>query len=102
MAPLGCCEESCIPSPALPGQHTPTTVYYIGSRNVFAWGFLCGGKNCKTVEKGGMSLLGMPLTVINLGGEMMYILEQRLIAQNIPQVYAVLVLCVFCLFAPCS
>lgn len=46
-----------------------------------------------------MSLLGMPLTVINLGGEMMYILEQRLIAQNIPQVYAVLVLCVFCVFA---
>jgi hypothetical protein len=36
-----------------------------------------------------MSLLGMPLTVINLGGEMMYILEQRLIAQNIPQVYVV-------------
>ena len=31
-----------------------------------------------------MSLLGMPLTVINLGGEMMYILEQRLIAQKIP------------------
>ena len=31
----------------------------------------------------------MPLTVINLGGEMMYILEQRLIAQNIPQVYFV-------------
>jgi hypothetical protein len=31
----------------------------------------------------------MPLTVINLGGEMMYILEQRLIAQNIPQVYVV-------------
>ena len=31
-----------------------------------------------------MSLLGMPLAVINLGGEMMYILEQRLIAQKIP------------------
>ena len=29
--------------------------------------------------------LGMPLMIINLGGEMMYILEQRLIAQNIPQ-----------------
>eukprot|EP00287_Rhodomonas_sp_CCMP768_P011480 CAMPEP_0196731550 /NCGR_PEP_ID=MMETSP1091-20130531/11231_1 /TAXON_ID=302021 /ORGANISM="Rhodomonas sp., Strain CCMP768" /LENGTH=379 /DNA_ID=CAMNT_0042074691 /DNA_START=11 /DNA_END=1150 /DNA_ORIENTATION=- len=31
-----------------------------------------------------MSLLGMPLMVINLGGEMMYILEQRLVAQKIP------------------
>jgi hypothetical protein len=31
-----------------------------------------------------MALFGMPLTVINLGGEMMYILEQRLIAQKIP------------------
>lgn len=26
----------------------------------------------------------MPLMVINLGGEMMYILEQRLVAQKIP------------------
>ena len=31
-----------------------------------------------------MALFVMPLTVINLGGEMMYILEQRLIAQKIP------------------
>ena len=31
-----------------------------------------------------MSLFAMPVTVINLGGEMMYILEQRLIAQKIP------------------
>jgi hypothetical protein len=29
--------------------------------------------------------LGMPLMIMNLGGEMMYILEQRLIAQSIPQ-----------------
>ncbi len=26
----------------------------------------------------------MPMMVINLGGEMMYILQQRLVAQNIP------------------
>lgn len=30
-----------------------------------------------------MSLLGMPLLIINMGGEMMYILEQRLLAQAI-------------------
>jgi len=30
-----------------------------------------------------MSQLGMPLMVMNLGGEMMYILEQRLVAQKI-------------------
>lgn len=27
----------------------------------------------------------MPMMVINLGGEMMYILQQRLVAQNIPR-----------------
>jgi hypothetical protein len=27
----------------------------------------------------------MPLMIMNLGGEMMYILEQRLIAQSIPR-----------------
>lgn len=30
------------------------------------------------------SLLAMPMLVINMGGEMVYILEQRLRAQNIP------------------
>ena len=29
--------------------------------------------------------LAMPMMVINLGGEMMYILQQRLVAQNIPR-----------------
>ena len=32
-----------------------------------------------------MSLKTLPLLFINLGGEMMYILDQRLRAQNIPQ-----------------
>ena len=32
-----------------------------------------------------MSLLTLPLIFINLGGEMLYILEQRLSAQNIPE-----------------
>ena len=30
------------------------------------------------------SMMGMPLLVINMGGEMIYILEQRLRAQSIP------------------
>ena len=29
-------------------------------------------------------LLAMPLLIINMGGEMVYILEQRLHAQNVP------------------
>ena len=32
-----------------------------------------------------MSLLSMPFLVTNLGGEMIFILEQRLHAQNIPK-----------------
>eukprot|EP00993_Chasmostoma_nieuportense_P001249 NODE_2147_length_1267_cov_117.563158_g2041_i0.p1 GENE.NODE_2147_length_1267_cov_117.563158_g2041_i0~~NODE_2147_length_1267_cov_117.563158_g2041_i0.p1 ORF type:complete len:376 (-),score=106.31 NODE_2147_length_1267_cov_117.563158_g2041_i0:82-1209(-) len=32
-----------------------------------------------------MSLLSMPFLILNLGGEMIYILEQRLHAQNIPK-----------------
>jgi hypothetical protein len=32
-----------------------------------------------------MSLFAMPFLVFNLGGEMIYILEQRLQAQNISQ-----------------
>jgi hypothetical protein len=35
------------------------------------------------IDAAGMNRLGMPLMVINLGGEMMYILEQRLVAQKI-------------------
>ena len=31
-----------------------------------------------------MSLAGMPILILNLGGEMIYILDQRLRAQNIP------------------
>ena len=31
------------------------------------------------------TLLAMPMLVINMGGEMVYILEQRLRAQNIPK-----------------
>ena len=33
-----------------------------------------------------MSLKSIPLLYLNLGGEMLYILDQRLRAQNIPQV----------------
>jgi hypothetical protein len=36
-------------------------------------------------EEGAMSLLGMPWVVVNLGCEMIYILDQRLKAQGIPQ-----------------
>lgn len=32
-----------------------------------------------------MAMLAMPMVVINMGGEMVYILEQRLSAQNIPR-----------------
>merc|ERR1711907_250393 len=31
-----------------------------------------------------MALWGMPLVLINMGGEMVYILDQRLHAQNVP------------------
>lgn len=39
-----------------------------------------------------MSMLTMPLLITNLGCEMIYILQQRLLAQNIPQEKAVKVL----------
>ena len=39
-----------------------------------------------------MSLFCMPFLIINLGGEMLYILEQRLQAQSIPQEKSIKVL----------
>ena len=36
-----------------------------------------------------MSLKAWPLLFLNVGGEMMYILDQRLTAQNIPKQKAV-------------
>eukprot|EP00959_Pyramimonas_sp_CCMP1952_P394931 8274696-Pyramimonas_sp.AAC.3 len=39
-----------------------------------------------------MALMAMPVVVINLGGEMLYILDQRLRAQNIPPEKSVKVL----------
>jgi hypothetical protein len=39
-----------------------------------------------------MALRAMPFVIVNLGGEMLYILEQRLRAQSIPPEKAVKVL----------
>ena len=36
------------------------------------------------VVAGAMSSYCMPMVIINMGGEMVYILEQRLHAQNVP------------------
>ena len=58
------------------------------------WGRGCGASCLLAIEPGGsvadalasgtMSMRTLPLLFLNLGGEMLYILDQRLRAQNIP------------------
>ena len=44
----------------------------------------CGAAAPPSATAGEMSAFCMPMLIINMGGEMVYILEQRLHAQNVP------------------
>lgn len=77
-----------------PREGLQTLIYSVGSSDIDTQiadrGFLLTTSDCLPIlaaldpSPEGMSTRTLPLLFINLGGEMLYILDQRLRAQNIP------------------